>query len=278
MALSCSTASATFPGQNGLIAFVGWHDTPQGAYPLVDTIRPDGTGKRVLAQGFSPSWSADGTHIAFLRYVAPQQAAIFTMGADGSGVERLTNSRFTEFAPSYSPSGRRIVFGRPTSVSGTFVVATMRTDGSDERVLAHGNQGAPFEYSPSGRRILYAKDCGIWDMRSDGSDKRRLVKRDFRCNNTSADYSPNGKHISFFRNGKPYVMRSDGSHVHRLGGCTGGPVIHSPNGRKLAWDRYVGPPRTAPGNIFVSKLHCTDPVRITHEPDGAAPASWQPLP
>ena len=151
LALWSSTASATYPGKNGRIAFVGWRDTPQRSYPFVDTIRPDGTGAKVLAPGFRPSWSADGTHIVFLRYVTPQQTAIFTMSAEGTGVQRVSDSRFTEFAPSYSPSGRRILFGRPTSVSGTFVVATMRTDGSDERVLAHGNQGAPFEYSPSGR-------------------------------------------------------------------------------------------------------------------------------
>jgi Tol biopolymer transport system component len=245
---------------------------------LVDTIRPDGTGKKVLAQGYGPSWSPDGTHIVFLRSISPQQTAIFTMRADGSDVRRLTHSEFSEFAASYSPSGRRILFARRTSNPNQLVIATMRVDGSDERVLARGQQLRPFEYSPSGGRIVYADGCGMWDMSSDGSHKRQLVSPESGCNNVSADYSTDGTHISFFHNGEPYIMRSDGSHLHRLGEGTQGPAIYSPNGRRLAWDGHVGPPRSARGDIFVSNLRCKDSVRITHEPDGAAPAGWQPLP
>jgi TolB protein len=84
-----------------------------------------GKGRRALTparQDFvvaNPSWSPDGGHVAFS--VITQKAigqglvetmAIWTVGADGKGVRRVTRGNVQDAAPSWSPDGRRIAFMR----------------------------------------------------------------------------------------------------------------------------------------------------------------------
>ncbi len=262
-------AGATFPGANGRIAFLS---------AGVQTIRPNGSDDQGLARGLEPAWSASGRRVVFARFVSPQGEAIFTMRADGSDLERVTHSRLTEGSPGYSPNGGRIVFGRNTPRTNRYKIVSVRSDGSDERVLARGFVQSP-EYSPTQRRIVYENAAAIWDMRPDGSHKRRLVPP--QRGGYSPDYSPDGKHIVFERNARLRVVRSDGSHLHRLD-C--GRAIYSPryspNGRKLVWTGRVGHGRGASSDIFTSNLRCTEPFRVTQYADvgGASEPSWQPLP
>jgi dipeptidyl aminopeptidase/acylaminoacyl peptidase len=209
-----------------------------------------------------------------VRWVGPQQAAIFTMRADGSRQRRLTHSQFSEGGPSYSPNGRRIVFGRSTARPNQSVTVSMRSDGSDELILARGFAGA--EYSPSGGRIVYGARSAIWKMRPDGSHKRQLTHSTAWDN--SPHYSPDGRHIIFQRRGHTLVMRSDGSRLHRID-CG---WVYSPNGRKFAWTEFIGDKVTYLADIFTSTVHCTDTFRVTYYGDSGravdAGPNWQPLP
>ena len=265
--VAAAPAEATFPGESGRIAFLSTD---------IHTIRPDGTGDQLIADGYGATWSADGMHILFTRGVG----SIFTMRADGSGQRGLTHGHPNEGAGGYSPNGRRILLSRSTSRPNQSVIASRRVDGTDERVLTRGHVAAS-EYSPSGRQILYRKDCSIWKMRRNGSHKRQLSHpHGIYCDN-SPDYSPDGKHIVFERHNRIHVMRSNGSHQHRLG-C--GTAIYSPqyspDGRKLLWTGRIGHGRSASSDIFTSTLRCTNPFRVTHYADvgGASEPSWQPLP
>src|SRR5687767_10510781 len=87
-----SPASATFPGNNGKIAF---HSDRDGNYEIY-TANFDGTGgaSRLTmnaANDFTPNWSPDGTKITFTSF-RDGNLELYTMNADGSGVTRVTNS------------------------------------------------------------------------------------------------------------------------------------------------------------------------------------------
>ena len=63
------------------------------APPHVHVSNSDGSGDTVLTVnggGFDPSWSPDGTRIAFARYVGCCNPEIYVMNADGSDERRLT--------------------------------------------------------------------------------------------------------------------------------------------------------------------------------------------
>jgi TolB protein len=82
----------------------------------------DGSQLRSLGlHGLSPAWSPDGERLAFVSFddanAPPCQAAscppsgeLYVVGADGSGLRRLTSSKADDEHPSWSPDGSRIAF------------------------------------------------------------------------------------------------------------------------------------------------------------------------
>jgi Tol biopolymer transport system component len=178
-------------GGNGPIAyqrFAGERD--DGRTSQIYLRRPDGTERRLThVQGgaFAPSWSYDGSRIAFESGATGRRHEIFTMSADGSGLRQVTRGCAatedcaSDIRPAWSPDGRRISFLRihgPLLNKGEryeqIVVATSvdlmvaDADGHGERALkrwstdpepppgrtAYGwsDPGAPV-WSPDGRHI-----------------------------------------------------------------------------------------------------------------------------
>ena len=77
-----------------------------------------------------PSWSPDGTQIAFEDAEPGTNTDISVVPAAGGSVTNLTGASFGDGFPSWSPSGNRIAFNSSRQGGGLF---TMRADGSDVR-------------------------------------------------------------------------------------------------------------------------------------------------
>lgn len=67
----------------------------------------DGSNPRKLTDGSFPSWSPDGSRMAFALHMD-----IYTMASDGSDVRRLTDDPAFEDRPAWSPDGQSIAFIR----------------------------------------------------------------------------------------------------------------------------------------------------------------------
>jgi Tol biopolymer transport system component len=100
------------------LAFVNYDDQyrmPIGLEDALYTVRPDGSRLRRIfdrywGTGAQPDWSPDGRRIAFAA-----RGHIFTIGAAGRGLKRLTSpvrARTRSADPSWSPDGRKIAFLR----------------------------------------------------------------------------------------------------------------------------------------------------------------------
>ena len=116
--VGASTAHATYPGHNGLIAFNAVTDGQNQIY----TVRPNGHDLRQITHGpgeaLVPDWSPDGRQIVFEfdRPNPPPFCSIEIMNADGSGIMDLTGDRNgCEAPPSFTPDGQRIVFSASTT-------------------------------------------------------------------------------------------------------------------------------------------------------------------
>ena len=87
-------AHATFPGENGRIAFRRFLNQEQD-WGAVFTINPDGRGERQVTfpppgvVDRNPDVSPDGRRIVFERQ-AQTSAEIYVVNADGTGLKRLT--------------------------------------------------------------------------------------------------------------------------------------------------------------------------------------------
>ena len=91
-----------------------------------------------------PTWSADGKRIAFADYsdvhsdraYVPGIPEIYVVGADGSGLRRLTRNDATDWSPSWLGDGR-IVFA--SDRDGPVRLYVMDDDGTDVRRVATGS-------------------------------------------------------------------------------------------------------------------------------------------
>jgi Tol biopolymer transport system component len=99
----------------------------------------DGSAVRQLThsgQDYNPSWSPDGTRIAFTRQEGPMESDIFTMAADGTDFRRLTDDGKgrTNLDPIWAPDGTMIAFvaGR---TGGPGPVVVMDADGTNPAEL-----------------------------------------------------------------------------------------------------------------------------------------------
>ena len=105
---SAKPIGATFPGANGKIAFGTNRDGNNEIY----TMDADGSNQINLtnnaAEDHSPSWSPDGTKIAFMSELDPLTSVIYTMNAEGSNQTRLTNG--SDCCPSWQRQPIPVVY------------------------------------------------------------------------------------------------------------------------------------------------------------------------
>lgn len=201
--LPASSAHATFPGKNGRLAFSRWQEPEIGLM----TANPDGSGIRRLTRAASfesPSWSADGRRIVYVRgEVSFSGNVLGIMRPDGTGRVRVPFYPSEElYGPSFSPAGRRIV---TRWHRGRMRIWTLRLDGSDRRMLLKDLPGAMEGgvFSPDGRSIAFsysppdAEHASIYTVRTDGTGLRRITFGNFR--DSGPDWAPGSGRLVFSR-------------------------------------------------------------------------------
>jgi Tol biopolymer transport system component len=222
------------------IAFVSNRDEPD-AYNCYSTsgicnweiyvMNSDGTGLRRLTDSpnidTDPSWSPDGTKIVFSTYRHEADPLncyrtacnyeIYTTGADGGGLSRLTVDPHQDRYPQWSPRGDQILFLR--KAGGSYYdpdhLYVTGTDGVGEHRLVDGlyNEDQA-TWSPDGNRIVFESNTQIHVVNRDGSGHDVLVN-DIVSDPNDPNYyvaiynrdpvwSPDGTQIAFSHDECPY--------------------------------------------------------------------------
>jgi TolB protein len=125
----------------------------------------------------SPRWSPDGTTLVFNSNRAGNDD-LYLVAADGTNLRQLTDDPLDESLATFSPDGSTIAF----EIGGPAVtpdIATIRPDGTNRDVIAADGPDVYPTWSPGGTMIAFGRPGqGIWVMRADGSDPRRVSPPD----------------------------------------------------------------------------------------------------
>ena len=239
MVAAALPAHATFPGENGRIAFRRFLNAEM-TWGAVFTIKPDGSGERQITyppQGYvdrNPDVSPDGRRIVFEREgvdCGPDCSfdEVFVVNANGSHLTQLTHNPPGEVcglgghcsgSPAWSPDGRQIAFNR---ASGPVVddiienvgIHIMNADGSGVRQItqtsadpAIGEDSDP-QWSPDGHKIVFQRfnvrtgtptdGVALWTVNLVTGHERRVTPWRLRAGDTP-DWSPDGRRILFHSN------------------------------------------------------------------------------
>lgn len=183
---------------------------PHGGTVLVESYRggpagfalvamdSDGTNVRSLVadtlDATSAAWLPDGERIVF-RSERDGNADLYAVGADGSGLTRLTDDPATDGTapwggPVVSPDGERVAF--VSDRNGDREIYVMALDGSElARVTRSEAMDSYPTFSPDGDRIAFASDRdGDFDIYTIGVDGSGLARvTDHPASDTDPDWA-----------------------------------------------------------------------------------------
>ena len=277
---------ANFPGRSGLIAFSSLQASAGRTFKI-ETVRPNGRGRRGILTTSSPSqlpsgpaYSPDGRQIAF-----QTNGELQVMDADGSNVHAVTTGVFYDDV-AFSPGGDRLLFTR--QAEGNVDVYTVRTDGSElTRLTSDPGRDRQATWSPNGRLIAFVSNrsgsAHVWLMRADGSGQHLLVAdRPHRDDGqVTPDFAPDGHRIAVVKGARVLTMRLDGSHQQVLSSRSTILIepVYSPDGRQIAAIERT--PRRRNEilimNVDGSRKHTIKTHVDAHGTSGMFGIAWQPL-
>jgi len=269
----------------------------------------DGTNQVRLTNNLAaddyPTWSPDGTKIAFVSQRPSGGYAIYRMNGDGTNRVEITpiNVEASSSSMSWSPDGQRIVFDDNSDI---FVV---NVDGGNRQNLTNGPEwdSGP-SWSPDGSRILFSRyiypDAShvyggtiMHTIRPDGTDLRELPNGQATdgWNDDYAKWSPSGDQVVFMGNvwdfyESIFIANADGTNRRLFDGCT----FLEPCDEERLFDRLnrINPSWSPDGNwiiyhianrfhtkvdIFVKNIDGTGFRQLTNTSGRNFNASWQPL-
>ena len=145
-----------------------------------------------------PSWSPDGTRIAFQAYWAGDYD-VWAVNADGSGLAQITSGPFDDREPHWSPDGSSIAFS--SDRSGTYDIWEVALVDGEARRLTNGgdNEYGP-AYSPAGDAVAYVTDgtsTGVWIRSSLGDTERVADTYSVGSSLFGVSWSPDGSRLSY---------------------------------------------------------------------------------
>ncbi len=293
IAMTASSATASFPGVNGKIAFSRCEDGYNCTVGTIWTMNPDGSGQARLFSDpghwdDDPSYSADGHRLVLQRCTtgAAADCGIAVVDARGHGLKQLTPGSGIpgDDLPNFSPDGTRIVFERFAAGPGTFQVWVMGSDGSNAHALTSGPEAnAGPEYSPDGKRIVYyhnsTKSSQVWVMNADGSN-RHPVTSPVGQYDVHPRFSPDGTRIAFARcpGSGPcsiWVAGANGGGEHQVTNSptSDGIPAFSPDGTRIIFTRNM-PGETS--SLYVQALSGGSATKLGSGDDYNA--SWGRVP
>lgn len=254
-------------GARSRIAYAETGRSARGIY----TVRPDGTGVRRLTNGpdRNPTWSPDGTKIAFVRFDGGRDYShsLMVMNANGTGERKVTTVatwRVHDF--DWSPDSTRIAYGDHVHDDEDDLFVVDVTTRERERLVNIAEAEWNPRWSPAGDEILfvapYATDeptrTDVYKIAAPAEEEGPVATpspspspiAQSTGDDHSAEWSPDGTQVAFAssrdhqveehvaeQSNDVYVANADGSDPRRLSESPHmeTPIAWKPDGNVLAY-------------------------------------------
>lgn len=123
---------------------------------------------------WEPSWSPDGSQIAFISNVHDGDN-VYVIDAQGGTPKALTHSGNAKWGTSWTPDGKQIAF----TIQNDGIYLVNVSGGDPVRLASTGSADSGPAWSLDGKQIAFTRyensDSSIYLMNSDGSDLRKLA-------------------------------------------------------------------------------------------------------
>jgi Tol biopolymer transport system component len=156
---------------------------------------PSGTPKRLVPSEnigeFQPTWSPDGSSIAYVTWNDIDGGTVSRVSANGGQPQKLTAKPAYYEKPAFSLDGRRIVVGRgprnmrkdlredekpPAAAVGVELVWLPSAGGAETLVAPISNFGKPHFVKSDTAHIYFSEGATLVSMRWDGTDQKTILR------------------------------------------------------------------------------------------------------
>jgi TolB protein len=270
-------------GDKGVFSTRITYVVKQGSRFELQVADADGFGAQtVLASNepiISPSWSPDGTQIAYVSF-EQRKPVVYVQSIVTGGRRVLANFWGSNSAPAWSPDGRRLAV--VLTKDGGSQIYLINADGSGvTRLMQNSAIDTEPTFSPDGELLLFTSDRGgspqIYGISVKGGEARRLTFDG--TYNVSPHFSPDGKSFTFIqRNGGRFNVSVQDLATRQVQVLTDGTLDESPsfapNGRMIL---YAG---VVKGRGILSAVSSDGKVkqRLTADAGDIREPAWGPLP
>jgi len=194
----------------------------------------DGFNPQTIASSveplMSPSWSPDGSRIAYVSF-EKKTAAIYIQTLATGQRERVAEFRGINGAPSWSPDGTRLALTLSKDGSPDIYVLNLSSRSVTKLTKSYAIDTEPV-WSPDGSSIVFTSDRGgkpqLYITPSQGGQEKRLTfSGDY---NARASFSPDGRSIAMVHgNGGSYRIAVMDMGSRSINVLTSGPADESPS-------------------------------------------------
>jgi TolB protein len=232
-------------GDKGVFATRITYVVKRGSRYELQVADADGFGPQtILGSGepiISPSWSPDGTRLAYVSFER-RKPVVYVQSLTTGKRSAVANFSGSNSAPAWSPDGRRLAVVLSKDGGSQMFVISAEGNGQAQRLSTSAGIDTEPNWSPDGQWILFTSDRGgspqIYRMPSSGGQAQRMTFEG--TYNVSPRHSPDGKSFTFVqRSGTRFSVAVQDFASRQVQVLTDGAVDESPsfapNGRMILY-------------------------------------------